>query len=93
MGIDKVVLQFQEEARGDLVVSFPYKDEGEIEKVSYTIDNGYLNIIVKSGEQGLSFSEQDVSMGMVRRYTPGLLITVGTPRLGDLDRIYNPETA
>lgn len=44
---------------GDVVVSFPYRD-GEIEKVSYTVDNGKLNIVVKAGPNGLSFSQSDV---------------------------------
>src|SRR4051812_17044404 len=60
VGIDRVKGSFDGgSASGDLVVSFPYR-EGEIEKVSYTIDTGYLNIVVKAGEQGLTFSESDV---------------------------------
>lgn len=91
VGIDKVKTRFEGEG-ADLVVSFPYK-EGEIEKVSYTIENNYLNIVVKAGEQGLSFSEQDV------KYTRGsgvggqidLLFVVGTQRLSDIQQIFNPE--
>src|SRR5690349_11233300 len=48
VGIDRVQRNFGGDA-GDLVVSFPYK-EGEIEKVSYTLENNFLNIIVKSSE-------------------------------------------
>src|SRR5476651_778757 len=78
VGIDKVQRNFGGDA-GDLVVSFPYK-EGEIEKVSYTLENNFLNIIVKSSEQGLTFREEDV------KYTRGsgsidLLIVVGTSTL------------
>jgi len=78
VGIDRVQRHFGGDS-GDLVVSFPYK-EGEIEKVSYTLENNFLNIIVKASEQGLSFEEQDV------RYTRGsgsidLLIVVGAPSL------------
>ncbi len=58
VGVDKVGTS-PEGTGGDLVVSFPYK-EGEIEKVSYTIEDGYLNIIVKAGEGGLTFDERDV---------------------------------
>ncbi len=90
VGIDKVTTQLQANTGGDLTVSFPYKEEGEIEKVSYTIENGFLNIIVKAGEQGLSFTEQDV------RYssgggggTAGLLFTVGISRLSDVQTLYN----
>jgi len=78
VGIDRVQRHFGGDA-GDLVVSFPYR-EGEIEKVSYTLENNFLNIIVKASEQGLSFQEQDV------RYTRGsgsidLLIVVGAASL------------
>src|SRR3972149_7734872 len=54
VGIDEVKTTLGQEA-GDLVVSFPYK-EGEIEKVSYTRDDNFLNIVVKAGENGLGFS-------------------------------------
>lgn len=88
VGINKVASQFAGSS-GDLIVSFPYK-EGEIEKVSYTIDNGFLNIVVKAGEQGLSFQETDV------RYTrgggaPSVLFVIGTPRLSDLGTLFDPE--
>src|SRR3989344_6939689 len=88
VGIDHVKTQLGGEG-GDLVVSFPYR-EGEIDKVSYTIESGFLNIVVKAGGQGLAFKEQDV------RYTrgggvPQVLFIVGTPRLSDLGTLFNPE--
>src|SRR5260221_2222734 len=58
VGIDKVQPGLGGDA-GDLVVSFPYND-GEIDKVSYTIEEGFLNIIVKAGEKGISFDDQDI---------------------------------
>ena len=81
VGIDKVQTKLGGDA-GDLVVSFPYV-EGEIEKVSYTLENGFLNIIVKAGENGLNFDEKDV------RYVRGsgsidLLFVIGTPNLSEL---------
>lgn len=89
IGIDKVTPQF-EGGSGDLTVAFPYR-EGEIEKVSYNIDNGFLNIVVKAGRNGLTFQEQDI------RYVrggsaPSTLFIVGTPRLTDLGDLYNPES-
>jgi hypothetical protein len=96
VGIDKVqkTLAGSGGGSGDLTVSFPYT-EGEIEKVSYTLEEGYLNIIVKAAEQGLSFDEKDVE------YTRGgggkldLVFTVGVARLSDLDPLFdtqNPDT-
>jgi hypothetical protein len=88
VGIDKVQTNLGGEA-GDLVVSFPYV-EGEIEKVSYTLEDGYLNIIVKSAEQGLTFDEKDV------KYTRGsgkidVLFVIGTPRLSLLGNLFDSE--
>lgn len=88
VGIDEVSNSFGGES-GDLIVSFPYK-EGEIEKVSYTRDDNYLNIVVKAGELGLGFNERDV------KYTrggsaPELLFIVGTPRISDLGSLFDPS--
>jgi hypothetical protein len=88
VGIDKVQRHFGGDA-GDLVVSFPYK-EGEIEKVSYTLENNFLNIIVKASEQGLSFEEHDV------RYTRGsgsidLLIVVSAASLDQIGDVVDSQ--
>lgn len=88
VGIDKVQKQLGGSA-GDLVVSFPYQ-EGEIEKVSYTLENNHLNIIVKATEQGLSFNERDV------KYTRGsgsvdLLITVGAESLSEIGNVIDQQ--
>src|SRR3989344_1126331 len=88
VGIDKVKNNF-DGGGGDMVVSFPYK-EGEIDKISYTLENGFLNIIVKPGEEGLSFSERDVAFKGSEGY-PTLLFVIGTPRLSDLERIFDPQ--
>lgn len=90
VGINKVKTSFGGEG-ADLIVSFPYK-EGEIDKVSYTIENDFLNIVVKAGEQGLNFRETDV------KYTRGgngggldLLFTVGTPKLSQVHGLFGPD--
>ncbi|MEK7571031.1 MAG: hypothetical protein AAB553_02040 [Patescibacteria group bacterium] len=91
VGINHVQEKLGGGEAGDLVVSFPYRD-GEIEKVSYTLDEqkGLLNIIVKAGELGLSFEEKDV------QYVKGsgsidLLIVVGTPSLADLSSVIDAQ--
>lgn len=88
VGIDKVKTS-SEGSSGDLVVSFPYR-EGEIEKVSYTIEDGFLNIVVKAGESGLTFSEQDVTY---KRGSdkPELLITVGIAKMSDVNGLFSEE--
>nr|MBI5455665.1 hypothetical protein [Candidatus Levybacteria bacterium] len=86
VGIDEVKTNLGSES-GDLVVSFPYK-EGEIEKVSYTRDDNFLNIVVKAGELGLGFSEKDVKFtrGAV---APELLFVIGSPRVSDLGNLFD----
>lgn len=88
VGIDKVKRDFELQG-GDMTVSFPYQ-EGEIEKISYTLENGSLNIIVKAGQDGLSFNEKDVMFKRSEGY-PSLLFVIGTSRLSDLDRIYDAQ--
>lgn len=89
VGIDKVKRAFDGDATGDLTVSFPYK-EGEIEKISYTLEEGKLNILVKAGEKGLNFNETDIEYKRDGG-APGLVFVVGTPRLSDLGTAFDME--
>lgn len=86
IGIDKVKQNYESKT-GDLVVSFPYQED-EIGKVSYTLEAGFLNIIVKPKDQVLSFGEKDV---LFRRQgdVPSVLITVGVKRLTDLSPTFS----
>ncbi len=88
VGIDKVKDTFQSE-NGDMVVAFPYKDD-EIGKVSYTLEGGFLNIIVKPKGEGLSFSEKDVQFKHVGDL-PAILITVGVKRLSELQSLFDVQ--
>lgn len=88
VGIDKVKNSLNGQG-GDLIVSFPYA-EGEIEKVSYTLENGYLNIVVKAGRTGMSFTEDDV----VYKHGGGAVETlfiIGSARLSDLGNLFNTD--
>src|SRR5579859_645917 len=89
VGIDKVKNSLGTES-GDLTVAFPYKD-GEIEKVSYTLENGFLNIVVKAGEKGLSFQEKEIQFKRAENKVPLLMFFVGVPRLTDLGNLFNPD--
>lgn len=90
VGIDKVKMS-PEGSGGDLVVSFPYR-EGEIEKVSYTIEGSSLNIVVKAGEAGLTFSEQDV---VFKRGSdkPDLIIAIGVTHLSGVTDLLSEESS
>lgn len=88
VGIDKVKQTLGTDG-GDITVSFPYR-EGEIEKVSYTLDNGYLNIVVKAGDKGLTFHEKEIQFKRGGK-APKLLFFVGVQRLSDLGSLFNAE--
>ena len=87
VGIGEVRTSLGEES-GDLVVSFPYK-EGEIEKVSYTRDDNFLNIVVKAGEKGLNFTQDNVRFSRGSK-APELLFIVGAARISDLGKLFYP---
>ncbi len=87
VAIDEVTTSLGSES-GDLVVSFPYR-EGEIEKVSYTRDDNFLNIVVKAGEKGLNFEQKDVKFTRGTN-APELLFIVGAARLSDLGKLFDP---
>lgn len=89
VGIDQVKTNFGSGKSGDLTVSFPYK-EGEIEKISYTLEDGFLNILVKSGDAGLSFDEKEIiyKRGGIAQ---AVLFTIGTPRLSDLGKLFDVQ--
>lgn len=87
VGIDKVKTDLAS-SEGDLIVSFPYK-EGEIEKVSYTLDDDLLNIVVKAGESGLNFEEKDVRFTRGQK-APELLFIIGAARVSELGKLFDP---
>ncbi len=92
VGIDRVRNKL-DASGADLVVSFPYREseegESEIQKVSYTIENGYLNIVVKAGNNGLSFSDKDVRYSRGGGGAPSVVFIIGTPRLSDLGSLFD----
>lgn len=88
VGINKVKTNL-DGTEGDLIVSFPYK-EGEIEKVSYTLEDGFLNIVVKAGQAGLNFQQDQIKYKRGGGF-PKLLFIIGTPRLSDLGKLFNAE--
>lgn len=89
VGIDKVKTALSGDG-GDLIVSFPYR-EGEIEKVSYTLEDGFLNIVVKATEEGLSFVQEDVAFKRSGGL-PSLVFIVGTARLSDLEQLFDADS-
>lgn len=91
VGIDKVKNTLNVDGN-DLTVSFPYID-GEIEKVSYNLDkeSNLLHIVVKAGEKGLSFQNEEIQFKRGGGKIPSLMFFVGVPRLTDLGNLFNPD--
>jgi hypothetical protein len=89
VGIDRVTPTF-ESSNGDLIVSFPYQQD-EIGKVSYTLENGLLNIIVKPKDAPLSFGEKDVIFKRSGN-NPEVLITVGVKRISELQSFFDVQS-
>ncbi len=89
VGIDSVKSSF-ESASGDLIVSFPYQQD-EIGKVSYTLEDGLLNIIVKPKDQPLSFGEKDVIFKRSGS-NPEVIITVGVKRISELQTFFDVQS-
>lgn len=88
VGIDEVKTTLGADS-GDLVMYLPYK-EGEIDKVTSTIEENYLKLMVKAGEKGLSFSENEVKFS--RGTTPPeALFVVGAARVSDLGGLFDPS--
>jgi hypothetical protein len=54
------------------------------------LEEGKLNILVKAGENGLTFNEQDIEYKRGGS-APGLIFVVGTPRLSDLGNVFDIE--
>jgi nanoRNase/pAp phosphatase (c-di-AMP/oligoRNAs hydrolase) len=90
VGIDKVKSTFNTSKSGDLTVSFPYK-EGEIEKISYTLEDGFLNILVKAGEQGLSFDENDIQYKR-KGGAKKVIFTIGVTRLSEVNKLLDIDS-
>lgn len=88
VGIDQVRPSFESNS-GDLIVSFPYIQD-EIGKVSYTLENGLLNIIVKPKDAPLSFGEKDVIFKRSGNL-PEILIAVGVKRISELQSFFDVQ--
>lgn len=89
VGIDNVRPNF-ESSTGDLIVSFPYQND-EIGKVSYTLEEGFLNIIVKPKDNPLSFGEKDVVFKRSGS-NPQVIITVGVKRISELQAFFDVQS-
>lgn len=88
VGIDKVRKSFEGKTKL-LTISVPYR-EGEIEKVSYNIEEDKLNVNLFAEENGISFNEQDIEY-IRKGSSPSLLITIGVATNEELREVANVD--
>ena len=86
VGVDKITNELAKSNGKNLVISFPYQ-EGSIEKVSYNIENDTFNLVIEPRE-GFPQVTQDAINYSYGNGDTDLIIAVDTPRLPDLDQIY-----
>lgn len=74
VGVDRISKSFGGKT-SVLTISVPYR-EGEIEKVSYNIEDTKLNVNLFAEESGITFDERDVQY-IRKGASPSLVITIG----------------
>ena len=74
VGVDRIRKAFEGKT-SLLTISVPYR-EGEIEKVSYNIEDTRLNVNLFAETTGITFSEKDIEY-IRKGSTPSLIITLG----------------
>lgn len=81
VGVDKISKNFSGNTK-ILTISVPYR-EGEIEKVSYNIEDTRLNVNLFAETSGITFDEGDIQY--VRKGSqPSTIVTVGVVNEGEL---------
>jgi nanoRNase/pAp phosphatase (c-di-AMP/oligoRNAs hydrolase) len=88
-GVDQIKKSFEGLTR-TLTISVPYR-EGEIEKVSYNIDQDRLNVNLFAENSGISFSESDIEY-IKKGSAPQLVITVGVANDTELSDFIDPKS-
>lgn len=88
VGIDDVKTNLGSQS-GDLVMYLPYK-EGEIDKVTSAVEDGFLKLLVKAGQLGINFTEKDIRFERGAE-APELLFVIGSPRVSDLGHLFDTQ--
>lgn len=89
VGIDRVKGSFTGIIK-TLTISVPYK--GDIDKVSYNIEDDRLNVNLFAEKEGINFSEKDIQY-IKRGTTPSLIVAIGVTEILELEDFgINAET-
>lgn len=90
VGVDKILKNFAGNIK-ILTISVPYR-EGEIEKVSYNIEDTRLNVNLFAETEGITFDEKDIQY--IRKGSqPSTIITVGVANEGELSGLVDLKGA
>ena len=84
VGIDKISKNFSGSTK-ILTISVPYR-EGEIEKVSYNIEDTRLNVNLFAESSGITFNENDVQY-IRKGSSPSTIITIGVTNEAELSAL------
>ena len=90
VGVDKILKSFSGNTK-ILTISVPYR-EGEIEKVSYNIEDTRLNVNLFAETSGITFDENDIQY--IRKGSqPSTIVTVGVVNEGELSGLVDLKEA
>lgn len=89
VGIDKIKKEFSGLIK-TYTISLPY-NEGEIEKVSYKIENNRLNINLFAGEKKISFSESEIDY-IKKGAIPSVVFAIGVADPERLASFFDPNS-
>lgn len=84
VGVDKILKSFSGNTK-ILTISVPYR-EGEIEKVSYNIEDTRLNVNLFAESSGITFDESEVQY-IRKGSSPSLAITIGIANENELSNL------
>jgi hypothetical protein len=88
-GVDQIKKSFDGLTK-ILTISVPYR-EGEIEKVSYNIENDKLNVNLFAENSGISFSENEIDY-IRKGSSPQVIVTIGVASEEELSGFVDPKS-
>lgn len=89
VGIDRISQSFQGSTKA-LTISVPYR-EGEIEKVSYNIEDDRLNVNLFAQGNGITFNEREIEY-IRKGSAPSLVILFGVSNESELNGLVDLKT-
>lgn len=89
VGINKVTTKMASSGK-DLTIVLPY-EKGRIDKISYNIEGESIHLVVKAGQDGLGFTDDQIKFLKTGGDVQGLLILVDVSTIDDLSGLLTPQ--